>query len=85
MRNQNTRLYYAGAGGTIYYRDLANFARGPNGQADASGQVAFYGFPTLDPSPAFPCEAECEGWAREPARLWLPDNQPHCLAPDSLC
>jgi hypothetical protein len=38
-----TRLYYPGAGGTLYYRDLPNAAAGPNGLAGASGQVAFYG------------------------------------------
>jgi hypothetical protein len=38
-----TRLFYAGAGGTLYYRDLPNSATGPNGQAGATGQVAFYG------------------------------------------
>lgn len=38
-----TRLFYAGAGGTLYYRDLPNSATGPNGQAGASGQFAFYG------------------------------------------
>lgn len=32
-----TRLFYAGAGGTLYYRDLPNAATGPG------GQVAFYG------------------------------------------
>src|SRR6185312_16006056 len=38
-----TRVYYPGAGGTVYYRDLPNSATGPNGQAGASGQIAFYG------------------------------------------
>jgi hypothetical protein len=38
-----TRLVYAGAGGTIYYRDLPNSATGPNGQAGATGRFAFYG------------------------------------------
>ena len=37
------RLYYAGAGGTVYYRDLPNSAQGPNGQTGQTGQVAFYG------------------------------------------
>lgn len=32
-----TRVYYPGAGGTVYYRDLPNSATGP------SGQIAFYG------------------------------------------
>jgi hypothetical protein len=41
-----TRLFYAGAGGTLYYRDLPNAATGPNGQTGATGQVAFYGMPT---------------------------------------
>ena len=41
-----TRLYYAGAGGSVYYRDLVNAASGPNGQAGASGQLVFYGKPT---------------------------------------
>lgn len=35
--SQGTRLYYAGAGGTLYYRDLVDSATGP------TGQVAFYG------------------------------------------
>jgi hypothetical protein len=38
-----TRLYYAGAGGSVYYRDLPNAAHGPNGQSGASGQLVFYG------------------------------------------
>ena len=38
-----TRIYYAGAGGTLYYRDLPNSAQGPNNLPGASGQVAFYG------------------------------------------
>lgn len=38
-----TRLFYAGAGGTVYYRDLPNAASGPNGQPGATGQYAFYG------------------------------------------
>lgn len=38
-----TRVYYPGAGGTLYYRDLPNAAAGPDGQAGATGQVAFYG------------------------------------------
>lgn len=38
-----TRIYYAGAGGTLYYRDIPDSATGPNGQSGASGQVAFYG------------------------------------------
>ncbi len=37
------RLYYAGAGGTLYFRDLPDSAAGPNGQTGATGQVAFYG------------------------------------------
>ncbi len=35
--SQGTRLYYAGAGGTVYYRDQLDSATGP------SGQIAFYG------------------------------------------
>jgi len=35
--SQGTRLYYAGAGGTVYYRDRPASASGP------SGQIAFYG------------------------------------------
>jgi hypothetical protein len=35
--SQGTRLYYAGAGGTVYYRDRLDSASGP------SGQLAFYG------------------------------------------
>jgi hypothetical protein len=38
-----SRLYYPGAGGTIYYRDLNEDARDSNGSAAASGQMAFYG------------------------------------------
>ena len=41
----DSRLFYAGAGGTLYYRDLPNAAKGPNGQAGATGQFAFYGMP----------------------------------------
>jgi uncharacterized repeat protein (TIGR01451 family) len=35
--SQGTRLYYAGAGGTVYYRDQVDSATGP------SGQIVFYG------------------------------------------
>lgn len=35
--NTNQRLYYAGAGGTVYYRDNPDSANGPG------GQLAFYG------------------------------------------
>jgi hypothetical protein len=38
-----TRLYYPGAGGTVYYRDLVNAANGPNGLPGATGQLVFYG------------------------------------------
>ncbi len=41
--SMGTRLYYPGAGGTVYYRDLVNSANGPNGQPGASGQMVFYG------------------------------------------
>lgn len=44
----DARLDYAGAGGTIYYRDLPNSAAGPNGQTGATGQVAFYGTALYD-------------------------------------
>ncbi len=37
-----SRLYYPGAGGTLYYRDLTPAGRA-NASASASGQVAFYG------------------------------------------
>ena len=37
------RLYYSGAGGTVYYRDQVDSAVGPNNQAGATGQIAFYG------------------------------------------
>ena len=37
------RLYYAGAGGTVYYRDEVDSPTGPNGEAGATGQIAFYG------------------------------------------
>ena len=35
--SRGSRLYYAGAGGTVYYRDQLDSATGP------SGQIAFYG------------------------------------------
>ena len=35
--NSRNRLYYAGAGGTVYYRDT------PDATSGASGQIAFYG------------------------------------------
>jgi uncharacterized repeat protein (TIGR01451 family) len=35
--SQGTRIYYPGAGGTVYYRDQPDSASGP------SGQIAFYG------------------------------------------
>lgn len=38
-----TRYYYPGAGGTVYYRDSIDSPTGPNGQAGATGQIAFYG------------------------------------------
>jgi hypothetical protein len=38
-----TRLYYPGAGGTVYYRDTVNGALGSNGQSGATGQYVFYG------------------------------------------
>jgi hypothetical protein len=38
-----TRVYYPGAGGTVYYRDRPNSVTGPNGQTGATGQLAFYG------------------------------------------
>lgn len=37
------RMYYPGAGGTVYYRDRVDSATGPNGSAGASGQIAFFG------------------------------------------
>ncbi len=37
------RYYYPGAGGTVYYRDSVDSPTGPNGQAGATGQIAFYG------------------------------------------
>ena len=37
------RLYYPGAGGTVYYRDRTDFPLGPNGLSGATGQIAFYG------------------------------------------
>jgi hypothetical protein len=37
------RLYYAGAGGTVYYRDSVDSLTGPNGFSGATGQIAFYG------------------------------------------
>ena len=37
------RVYYAGAGGTVYYRDSVDSPTGPNGSSGASGQIAFYG------------------------------------------
>ena len=50
--SMGTRLYYAGAGGTLYYRDLPNAAKGPNGLAGASGQVAFYGINNYTANPS---------------------------------
>ena len=38
-----TRLYFAGAGGSVYYRDTVNGATGSNGQPGATGQLVFYG------------------------------------------
>src|SRR5262249_50880675 len=35
--SRGTRLYYPGAGGTVYYRDSLDSAAGP------AGQIAFYG------------------------------------------
>lgn len=40
------RLYYAGAGGTVYYRDQPDSATGP------SGQIAFYGTANYTANPA---------------------------------
>jgi hypothetical protein len=37
------RLYYPGAGGTVYFRDRVDSPVGPNGQPGATGQIAFYG------------------------------------------
>lgn len=41
-----SRLYYAGAGGTVYYRDLPDSPAGP------SGQIAFYGNANYTANPA---------------------------------
>jgi hypothetical protein len=41
--NLRNRVYYAGAGGTVYYRDQVDSPTGSNGQAGATGQIAFYG------------------------------------------
>ncbi len=41
--SMDTRLYYPGAGGSVYYRDLIDSARGPNGASGATGQLVFYG------------------------------------------
>ena len=38
-----TRIYYPGAGGTVYYRTLPDSANGSNGQPGSTGQIAFYG------------------------------------------
>ena len=38
-----TRLYYPGAGGTVYYRDTVNGPLGSNGMSGATGQLVFYG------------------------------------------
>jgi hypothetical protein len=37
------RVYYPGAGGTVYYRDQVDSATGPNGSSAATGQIAFFG------------------------------------------
>lgn len=39
------RLYFAGAGGSVYYRDDVDSPTGPNGGSGASGQLVFYGMP----------------------------------------
>ncbi len=43
-----TRIYYPGAGGTLYYRDLPNSPSGPNSKSGATGQLAFYGMTAPD-------------------------------------
>jgi hypothetical protein len=39
----DTRLYYPGPGGTVYYRDSVNSPTGSNGQSGATGLLVFYG------------------------------------------
>ena len=46
------RLYYAGGGGTVYYRDQVDSPTGPNGGAGATGQIAFYGNAVYAANPA---------------------------------
>lgn len=46
----NTRLYYAGAGGTVYYRDTLSGAKGSNGLPGATGQYVFYGKSVYTPA-----------------------------------
>lgn len=41
--SQGKRLYYAGAGGSVYYRDRVDTPTGPNGAAGESGRLVFYG------------------------------------------
>ena len=43
--SQGTRLYYPGAGGTVYYRDQ------PDALSGSSGQIAFYGNTTYSSNP----------------------------------
>jgi hypothetical protein len=53
-RGQRTveRLYYPGAGGTVYYRDDVDSPLGPNSSAGATGQIAFYGNALYSGNPA---------------------------------
>jgi hypothetical protein len=53
-RGQQTveRLYYPGAGGTVYYRDNVDSPLGPNSSSGATGQIAFYGNALYSGNPA---------------------------------
>ena len=39
----DTRLFYPGAGGTVYIRERVDSPTGPNGLSGATGQLVFYG------------------------------------------
>jgi hypothetical protein len=44
------RLYYAGPGGTVYYRDSVDSPATPDASSGATGQIAFYGNGVYDAS-----------------------------------
>jgi hypothetical protein len=56
------RLFYAGANGSVYYRDLPNAPKGPNGSSGAGGQFYFYtGTPTSAIQISTPLTADRSG------------------------